>query len=1117
MKIPRVLTRYATLPVAALLVAMWTGAASAQTTSAYKNMSWPALRAAWAEALNSGASEEVLDAISEAIFEFNDDEHGNRSKPLTRMNTILDRAFGYVWVTNLESRHHNYLHCGRDGISCQWYPRLDGAYNYRFNLFETLALGVEEGDWGNAQVHEQSDRYVAHEVGDWEALDGSRGDLFSNPPQTRFEYPLMAITTLEATWPSDGWPAPEDVEAVWLAPDMWYKWKRVADMETYGEFTDAEAGRDGLGEAYPLGIEGKFRMMQYSSYDATFYQYELTNTSDNTYTGVYIGMNYRRPFPMDTGSWGGFPRVDYDRGLVYGVGWDYDPIEGTHERSYGQKVGWGGFLFLESPTGSWKVNATGDTVDTPSQIFESVPLFDNIDRPQRSQHEWGLYATMSHDVTLYEDAAVADAIWKHITQGGGAPILKQNENNFTQYFYDEPIAVDMTTFSNSPDCYHFVNSGPFVWGPGETIDYAVAFVAANYEHKLLQTADNIIKSYQAQFQASGPPATPRPMALGTVLTNSEGKTYNPNYHEYPINYVGPGNVTLYWGNEAERTQDAITGNYDFQGYRIYKSMDRGNTWGEMITDERGDFVTYAPHRQWDLDDTIAGRWGESYVTLGANTGIVHTWIDLDVLDGYEYWYALTAYDYDPAQDPTGVEWSKWSIESPRGADPTAPNVIAVIAGSRPNGYLPGSVVDPLLGPVGSSALVPTVGVYNNGVIAPTIMVDTVVEDKTYRVATTDSARYCWDEAFGRYDLVFNNTLGITLVDITTPSAPDTLYLALLPESATYGTDLLPVVDGIRLNVASLNLEADDDKYDLISYDFPDLWDPYSGYEMEFADEHFGGSSLNSDGLVDRATMFFSTQIRFDTTATQLAYVYTRGGYAFRSIHEFPGTAWDVSNPASPRQVNLVYTVNSSDATNGDAFDIDDDFYGSNRHYLSVLASSYSADIPDSVYINGAMDDWADGSMDKVWSTRPQLSTSTATVYDLHGQRVYYNYMRPIGPGQEYEFTTIAHSIQDSLIDSDNIQVVPNPYLIRAEWDRSANGRMIQFTNVPVNGTVDIYTLSGDLIASLDHGPTYNSSELGTVVWNIWTYEFTEAAYGLYIYVVKVDDSVKKVGKFAIIR
>jgi hypothetical protein len=129
-------------------------------------------------------------------------------------------------------------------------------------------------------------------------------------------------------------------------------------------------------------------------------------------------------------------------------------------------------------------------------------------------------------------------------------------------------------------------------------------------------------------------------------------------------------------------------------------------------------------------------------------------------------------------------------------------------------------------------------------------------------------------------------------------------------------------------------------------------------------------------------------------------------------------------------------------------------------------------------------------------------------------------------GDSYTFSTTAPAMEDTLFDADDIMVVPNPYYIMAEWDQSVNRRKIMFTNVPQNCVIDVYTLAGELVASLDHSGSslgdpgtqgYNSDRIGTVTWNIWTYEFTEAAYGLYIYVVKVGDDVKKIGKFAIIR
>jgi hypothetical protein len=146
--------------------------------------------------------------------------------------------------------------------------------------------------------------------------------------------------------------------------------------------------------------------------------------------------------------------------------------------------------------------------------------------------------------------------------------------------------------------------------------------------------------------------------------------------------------------------------------------------------------------------------------------------------------------------------------------------------------------------------------------------------------------------------------------------------------------------------------------------------------------------------------------------------------------------------------------------------------------------------------------------------------------DLHGTTLSYEYLHPMGPGWQYEFSTTAPTLEDTLIDLDDIKVVPNPYYVYAEWDQSNNRRKIQFTNVPAESEIQIYTLSGELVAILDHhgdatatagGRGYNSNRIGTVEWNIWTYEFTEAAYGLYIYVVKTDDGQTKVGKFAIIR
>jgi hypothetical protein len=263
------------------------------------------------------------------------------------------------------------------------------------------------------------------------------------------------------------------------------------------------------------------------------------------------------------------------------------------------------------------------------------------------------------------------------------------------------------------------------------------------------------------------------------------------------------------------------------------------------------------------------------------------------------------------------------------------------------------------------------------------------------------------------------------------------------------------------------------------------------------------------------------ELRFSTTNMQWAYAYNRGGYDYRSYNQVPLTVWDVSSSPA-RQLNLRYTVQTTETE--DSFDFDDDPLGANRHYYQIMFSDYSGATPDTAYTTGTMSAF-NATTDVMYTGIPGTTTGL-TINDLSGETITIDHEMPIGPGVTYSFTTTAPTIDDATVSIDDVKVVPNPYYIFAPWDQSENKRKMQFTNVPANSTIDIYTLSGELVASLDHhgdataaagSKGYSSNQVGTVDWNIWTYEFTEAAYGLYIYVVKTDDGQTKVGKFAIIR
>ncbi len=478
--------RIAALPAMALLMVLWTGSALAQSTAGDPQVP---------PATFQGATGEEMDRLEEQEAELVKmvEEGLLHPSTLNRDASILDRGFGYIWVSDLEFRIWNAGgRRGGGGTQAEWYYGVPAGHQQSRTTFwwdTSHAFGVEDGPWGDAQVHEATDDYYnTHEVADWEATDGARGTEFADPPATRFNVPLMAISNLENTWPSGGWPAPESVTAVWEGTEMWNPWARVAQVETYGTFDDSEAGRDGLNEAYPLGIEGKVRSLGYGAYDAAFVQLEFTNTSSNTYTGVYVGHHGRRGFPTYYDGNMGYPEWDASRQMHYVIGGGFDPATGFHYNDditfagatpYAQAP-WGGIVYLESPTGSFRTDDLGNFVDDPTTVItrNAWTHRDNRTDPAFGGNESKLYGTVSGDLSYFEgDNIQAEKVWKMTAAGSGSPVLLQGGDAFNLHYYGSatPTQQDLEDFPQTGMAY--THSGPFTMAPGESINFVYAMVA----------------------------------------------------------------------------------------------------------------------------------------------------------------------------------------------------------------------------------------------------------------------------------------------------------------------------------------------------------------------------------------------------------------------------------------------------------------------------------------------------------------------------------------------------------------------------------------------------------------------------------------------------------------
>jgi hypothetical protein len=116
-------------------------------------------------------------------------------------------------------------------------------------------------------------------------------------------------------------------------------------------------------------------------------------------------------------------------------------------------------------------------------------------------------------------------------------------------------------------------------------------------------------------------------------------------------------------------------------------------------------------------------------------------------------------------------------------------------------------------------------------------------------------------------------------------------------------------------------------------------------------------------------------------------------------------------------------------------------------------------------------------------------------------------------------------------DMSIIEVVPNPYIVQGAFDRLTTGRAvaesrIMFVNVPAEGVIRIYSISGQLMQQLswtkeDLVVSANGSAHGDLPYNLRTREGLDLGPGLYLYVLTArgetaNGQVAR-GKFVIIR
>jgi hypothetical protein len=352
---------------------------------------------------------------------------------------------------------------------------------------------------------------------------------------------------------------------------------------------------------------------------------------------------------------------------------------------------------------------------------------------------------------------------------------------------------------------------------GKTVRVVYALIAGEDEQDFRNNAMMAQQLYDNYFVGPQPPPTPRLRAR-----------------------AGDGKVYLFWDDTSEVGIDPLSGVNDFAGYKLYRSDNKGKTWG-VVNYQTGNNCL-------DVDYATLAL----YTVNNPGDPIPHSFIDTGLYNGVEYWYCLAA--FDRGDTVTGVD----PLQSGFGIAGEVPNVVAVTPESNPAGFYEaaGTVTHNYTGNETPS----------DGEVIPVVFDRAALKGASYRVVFEDTpARTYWH--------LINETTGDTVLANQTKANVD-------PE-------LFEVVEGLRVVV------RDGDRVPR-SYGQT----AFGGGDTTLMVETFYGPAipaftLNDNDVFGGAHFRSTYELRYTGDSTRAAWVLD-GFYGMDNTYWVPFEVWNTS-------------------------------------------------------------------------------------------------------------------------------------------------------------------------------------------------------------------------------
>jgi hypothetical protein len=704
----------------------------------------------------------------------------------------------------------------------------------------------------------------------------------------------------------------------------------------------------------------------------------------------------------------------------------------------------------------------------------------------------------------------------------------------TFFHHGDPVTNTGWLDANPNDRRFLLTTGPFDMAPGDTQTVVGAIVIGQGTDRLssisgLRFFDQTAQlAFDLGFQLPPPPQQP------TVTVTEDH-----------------GEINLCW-DTASRFGPQAPG-FTFEGYNVYQGETVAGPWKRIATFDEANKITTVYEPSFDV--TTGRVIPLSPTAFGSDAGITYCFSTTEdnirggsLKDGTQYYFAVTAYSVDTLQ----VFPNRKVLEN-------AQRVLRVMP-QRPAGGTDFSTASPtdVAYAQANAAQKPSTAEVSVEVVDPYAVTGHDYRVEFFPVDSVFTRPIAGDTATA--------TVAWRLIDATTNTVKLDNQLNLR------GNDDFPVVDGMRVRVASTFFPtlSSVDYVDLnpsgarrmdIGFSWsgnPDLYflggaGPASIFHEE--DNTPFTTSLNPAAQPDS---FTRVEMIWGAANPQLAYRYlryevgdtTRGD---TSAFIFPGTA-----PVGGRRYAYGGYVNiparSADLLRGDTLEM--------AFVERVLVDSLTgAILPDSAFLPGttkrarfqpttfdttwfpSADAATFGGREYLWVlSRPYRGTPNPAfevdgvpvsvgsplpaLYALWpkqrfdgdtrwlGDGLQYAWSVPPTPNDSYTFSTsrlVQNNAALAKANLANIRVVPNPYYTRSRYELNQFNRMIRFTNLPERATIRIFSLSGELVRTLEKTDPTSS----VVTWDVLTENRLPVGSGVYIYHIDAPGVGSTIGRLVV--